>query len=214
MKDQARAITVSTWDKTYHISSDSHYLLLYFITSPRTNILGITQILIPEIAFYTGLTQEIVTQSLDELANKNEIIIDTHTNELLVINAFPHTLRKGGKPVVDLIKSDVRKTKSEYLLESLFRNVYKHGYKEFFRNIAKQYLDLGKEKFIVSHTQKSTKPSTKITKCEWCGKTTSAIHKHHHPIPKRLGGQRTVNICPNCHCEFHKREYESTKQGG
>lgn len=39
--------------------------------------------------------------------------------------------------------------------------------------------------------------------CEWCGCKTNAIQKHHFPIPKSKGGKDTVNICPNCHYEYH-----------
>ena len=39
--------------------------------------------------------------------------------------------------------------------------------------------------------------------CEWCGCYTAVLHKHHYPIPKSKGGTETVNICPNCHHEFH-----------
>lgn len=42
--------------------------------------------------------------------------------------------------------------------------------------------------------------------CEWCGCKTTVLHKHHHPVPKRLGGTETVNICSNCHGEFHLKE--------
>jgi hypothetical protein len=40
-------------------------------------------------------------------------------------------------------------------------------------------------------------------KCEWCGCGCNVINKHHYPIPKSMGGANLVNICPNCHCEFH-----------
>lgn len=40
-------------------------------------------------------------------------------------------------------------------------------------------------------------------KCNWCGVKTSVLHSHHYPIPKSEGGQETVDICPNCHHEFH-----------
>lgn len=39
--------------------------------------------------------------------------------------------------------------------------------------------------------------------CSWCEVKTSVLHEHHHPIPKSMGGVDTVNICPNCHHEFH-----------
>ena len=44
--------------------------------------------------------------------------------------------------------------------------------------------------------------------CEWCGINTMVLHKHHYPIPKKLGGIDIVNICPNCHHEFHYCDYE------
>ena len=39
--------------------------------------------------------------------------------------------------------------------------------------------------------------------CSWCQVKTSVLHKHHYPIPKMSGGTDTVDICPNCHHEFH-----------
>ena len=39
--------------------------------------------------------------------------------------------------------------------------------------------------------------------CEWCGVKTSVLCAHHYPIPKSKGGTETVNICCNCHHEFH-----------
>ncbi len=39
--------------------------------------------------------------------------------------------------------------------------------------------------------------------CEWCGEKNLILHKHHYPIPKSKGGTKTVNICPNCHYNYH-----------
>ena len=39
--------------------------------------------------------------------------------------------------------------------------------------------------------------------CEWCGINTVCLHSHHYPILKSDNGTKTVNICPNCHSEFH-----------
>jgi uncharacterized phage protein (TIGR02220 family) len=44
--------------------------------------------------------------------------------------------------------------------------------------------------------------------CQWCGCKTTILHKHHFPIPKRLGGKEVVYICSNCHSEFHSKERE------
>jgi predicted transcriptional regulator len=39
--------------------------------------------------------------------------------------------------------------------------------------------------------------------CSWCQCDTSILHKHHYPIPKKDKGKLTVDICANCHSEFH-----------
>jgi hypothetical protein len=40
--------------------------------------------------------------------------------------------------------------------------------------------------------------------CEWCKCSTAGLQEHHYPIPKSAGGTTTVNICANCHFEFHQ----------
>lgn len=39
--------------------------------------------------------------------------------------------------------------------------------------------------------------------CEWCNCRTLVRHAHHFPIPRKDGGKLTVNICTNCHREYH-----------
>ena len=39
--------------------------------------------------------------------------------------------------------------------------------------------------------------------CEWCNCKTLSAQEHHHPVPKHIGGESVVNICANCHQEYH-----------
>lgn len=39
--------------------------------------------------------------------------------------------------------------------------------------------------------------------CCWCGVNTTTMHSHHYPVSKKDGGKETIEICPNCHHEFH-----------
>ena len=39
--------------------------------------------------------------------------------------------------------------------------------------------------------------------CEWCNGRSYVLQKHHFPIKRCDKGKETVNICPNCHYEFH-----------
>lgn len=50
-------------------------------------------------------------------------------------------------------------------------------------------------------------------KCEWCGCGCNVINKHHYPTPKSMGGTEIVNICPNCHYEFHSLYKIGRKDG-
>ena len=66
-------------------------------------------------------------------------------------------------------------------------------------------IDLSHNKFISSEDAKeftiNNSHSGKI--CEWCGKESYVLQKHHYPIPHSKGGKDVVNICPNCHYTYH-----------
>ena len=42
-----------------------------------------------------------------------------------------------------------------------------------------------------------------IAICEWCDSETYCLSRHHYPKRKTHGGSAIVNICGNCHQEFH-----------
>lgn len=52
------------------------------------------------------------------------------------------------------------------------------------------------KQFVINHAHSGLK-------CEWCGKESYILHKHHFPIPRSKGGTNTVSICPNCHSTYH-----------
>lgn len=40
--------------------------------------------------------------------------------------------------------------------------------------------------------------------CRFCGYDRSFLDKHHYPVRAAQGGTDTINICANCHREFHQ----------
>ena len=44
--------------------------------------------------------------------------------------------------------------------------------------------------------------------CSWCGCHTTTLHSHHYPIQKKDGGEETVDICGNCHHEYHSIKFK------
>ena len=57
---------------------------------------------------------------------------------------------------------------------------------------------------ILKNKSPSTFNTAFTTKnCEWCNSTTFILQQHHYPIKKKDNGKKIVNICPNCHSDFH-----------
>lgn len=71
--------------------------------------------------------------------------------------------------------------------------------------VNKGYISLIDNKEIVSDLKSKNLSGLGFGKeiCEWCNIYTSVLHSHHYPVPKSKGGVNTVEICPNCHHEFH-----------
>ena len=71
--------------------------------------------------------------------------------------------------------------------------------------IRKRFIKIGILKTFTVEEAKQfcIKNSHKGLKCEWCGKESYILHKHHYPISKKKCGTNVVNVCPNCHCTYH-----------
>lgn len=39
--------------------------------------------------------------------------------------------------------------------------------------------------------------------CFWCKGSTYSLQEHHYPIPRSKGGTEVIQVCPNCHYEYH-----------
>lgn len=76
----------------------------------------------------------------------------------------------------------------------------KHGLFIKYKLSAQEVVALLKEK---EGQRISRCSSLAIDVCDWCRAETYALHNHHHPIPKKSGGTEVVQICANCHYEFH-----------
>lgn len=97
---------------------------------------------------------------------------------------------KGNIHKVDLVMSDMVSNKS-------------------IGNIKKHLSELGLITIMTKITPEDVKEftiknSNKGLICQWCGKQSFILHKHHYPILASNGGKDIVNICPNCHYTYHK----------
>lgn len=77
-------------------------------------------------------------------------------------------------------------------------------------NVSKNINDLVKKGYIVKENYipdkevyKKLNKKNSETGCLFCGYNGVAIDKHHYPIRAKDGGAKTIDLCANCHREFH-----------
>jgi len=56
--------------------------------------------------------------------------------------------------------------------------------------------------FIIKIKRSQSFPRARQS-CDWCSGSTLILHAHHYPTRRCEGGKETVNICANCHSEYH-----------
>lgn len=211
-------------------SPEDKLFFLYLMTNPHTTQLGVYQISKRVMSFELGYSLEAVTVLIDRFENKYGLIkYSAETSEVAIKNYLKHSIVKGGKPVEDLLAKEISEVKDHSLLE------YVHDSLSDVDNLnvsVCKILPLLKENDNDNDNDNDDSLPCKVTNrgnaskevyeelkdevllgketaekvCEWCGCKTSVLHKHHYPIPKRLGGTQIVNICSNCHAEFHSIE--------
>ena len=215
-------------------SPEDKLFFLYILTNPHTTQLGIYEISPKQMAWEIGYSVEAVKVLIDRFEQKYHLIkFSPETSEIAIKNALRHNIVKGGKPVEDCILKEISKVKDRSLLSFIYDSLIKadnlnqsvqkilpvikenvndndndndndnerivHESSTNRQNVADEPYQQIKDA-VLGEKEKADKV------CEWCGCKTTVLHRHHYPIPKRLGGTKTVNICSNCHAEFHKRE--------
>lgn len=227
-----RIVDTSFWTdgKVDEFSPEDKYFMLYLLTNPFSTQLGIYEISIKQVAFQLGYSMDAVKVLIDRFENKYGIIaFSPNTNEIAIKNFLRHSIIKGGKPVEDCIKKEMLKVKNTALISHVFQHIAdKGGLNETVLKIINEYEDKNEiendndndndESSTIRQRFVNESPYTQIKAdildnkgegdkvCAWCGCKTTVLHAHHYPVPKRLGGKEVVNICSNCHHEFHLKE--------
>jgi len=77
-------------EKVRQLSIESRYLMLYLLTSPHRNLVGIYYLPIPYACFDLGWDEKQFQKSLKELIEKGIVSYDEETNMVLVKNYLKH----------------------------------------------------------------------------------------------------------------------------
>lgn len=115
---------------------------LYLLTNPNTTQCGIYGITKKEMAFQLGYSTETVNALMDRFITYHKLI-DYHveTRELVIFNWAKYNFKRGGKPVQDLIKSELAKVKHQPYIEIVGKHVPIDGIRQVYESYYVSYDD-------------------------------------------------------------------------
>lgn len=137
---------------------------------------------VPKILIREGAKRHIDTRTLMFVSS---VLLDYHKN---MINPLYMLLEDMIKLVIDI-------------------NYNLNAFKGDFKKLAKhKMLYITRKNFSFSEIYNMLNVKNSPTGCLFCGYDRIPLDKHHYPIPHRDGGTEVINLCPNCHREFHVLE--------
>lgn len=114
-------------DMVEDFTPEDRYFFLYLLTNPNTTQIGIYEITKKQIAFDMGYSIESINSLMDRFINHHKLIrYNPETRELAIKNWGKYNLNKGGKPVIDCIKSELKKVKDISLIKYVGERVVNH----------------------------------------------------------------------------------------
>ena len=135
-----RLVHTSFWDDptvVEEMTAEDKYFFLYLLTNERTTQIGIYQTSKKQIAFDIGYSIESVGALMQRFTEHHKIIkYNPDTREIAIRNWGKYNLVRGGKPILDCVKSELNKVKDNSLIKyvgenipnSSIRNVYESYY--------------------------------------------------------------------------------------
>ncbi|WP_182200116.1 DnaD domain protein [Paraliobacillus salinarum] len=112
---------------------EDKFFFLYLLTNPKTTQIGIYVITKKHISFDTGYTIEAVNAIMDRFINHHEVIsYNTETRELAIKNWGRYNLNKGGKPIEDCVRSELKEVKDISLINYVGERIQKKEIKALY----------------------------------------------------------------------------------
>ena len=113
---------------------------LYLLTNPLANQIGVYQITRKQMAFEIGYSMESINPLLDRFINHHHMILyDYNTREICIKNWGKYNFTKGGKPVEDCIRKEIREVKNIDFLKIIYEKTenekIRYIFEEYFNEI-------------------------------------------------------------------------------
>ncbi|PEA02055.1 hypothetical protein [Bacillus cereus] len=116
-----RHVQTSFWSDarvSEEMTPEDKYFYLYLMTNEHTNQIGVYQITRKQMAFELGYSIESAKALLDRFINHHDLVVyNEETRELCILNWGKYNLNKGGKPIEDCIKKELKSIKDLSLVK-------------------------------------------------------------------------------------------------
>ena len=137
-----RVVDTDLWtdEKVEEFTPEEKYFWVYLLTNPYTRQLGIYHITKKQMAFQLGYDAETVSKLLDRFEKEHKLIryVDS---EIAIFNFLKRQVLKGGKPVEDCLKADIKKVKHQELIVEVFERLKDEDLNETVKKVVINYLN-------------------------------------------------------------------------
>ena len=118
------------------MTPEDKLFFLYMLTNGNTTQIGIYKIPKKQMAFELGYSVESINTLIDRFENHYKIIrYNQKTRELAIKMWGKYNLVKGGKPIIDCVKKEVKEVKDKSLLAYVAQYINKEEIKKEFEKI-------------------------------------------------------------------------------
>ncbi len=107
----SRNIQSAFWtdDKVAEFNTEDKIFFLYLLTNDHTKQVGVYKVSPRQMAYESGLSADVIERLMRRFENEYELIqYDSASREICILNWGKFNFKKGGKPVEDLIKKELR----------------------------------------------------------------------------------------------------------
>lgn len=105
-------------------SPEDKLFMMYLLTCPRGNSIGIFKLPIKLMAFEIGYSPESTRTLIDRFMNKyTRITYDFEAQEIAIHNAMKYTINRGGKPIEEMVSRTIEGVSSLHLIERVYENM-------------------------------------------------------------------------------------------
>jgi len=126
-KGKYRVVYTLFWEDSKvseEMTPEDKYFMLYLLTNPSTKQCGIYEISTKKMAFDLGYSIESVKSLLERFESYHKVIkYNKETREMAILNWGKYNLNKGGKPVEDCIKSELKEVTDLELIKLVSKGI-------------------------------------------------------------------------------------------